>query len=47
MADKRGGKKVSCYWMTLTKMDDTENGKRKRQIAVCVEPALEEDMDLS
>jgi len=38
---------VSSYWMTLRIQEDTGNWKRKQQIILCVEHALEEAMDLS
>jgi hypothetical protein len=49
---KRGGmddeeKDISSYWMTLTKREGTVNGKRRHQLALCGEFALEEAMDLS
>ena len=38
---------VSNYWMTLRKREDNGNSKRKHQIALSGELALEEAMGLS
>jgi hypothetical protein len=38
---------ISTYWMPLRKYEDTEHRKRKHQIALCGELALEEATDLS
>jgi hypothetical protein len=38
---------VSSYWMTLRKRKDTLHCKRKHQIALCGELALEKATDLS
>ena len=43
----RRGRNVSSYWMTLRKREGTGNGKRKHQIALCGELAMEGATDLS
>jgi hypothetical protein len=43
----REQKDVSSYWMTLRKRKDTRDGKRKQQIALFAELALEAVTDLS
>jgi hypothetical protein len=40
-------KEVSSYWMNLRKKENTGNWKKKHQIALCGELALEEIVDLS
>jgi hypothetical protein len=43
----RRGRRLSSYWITLKKIADTENWKRKHQISLVGELALEETKDLS